>query len=247
MIHVNGDPIEVTKFPDGTSQVWKLRPEQLSLNSRVYWRFESEAEVMHLAQLAALFAESGIRASLEIRYLPYARQDKAIANDRTFALRPFAQILNAMGWSAVTIRDPHSTEALRLISRSAAVYYVAEAAAAFAECGCDTVCFPDAGALSKYATMFDAFRVVHAEKVRDQATGAITGTKLHGDVHGARVLIVDDICDGGATFIALCRALLEAGAVFVGLFVSHGLFSKGISPLLESRIERIFTPEGEFK
>jgi ribose-phosphate pyrophosphokinase len=42
-----------------------------------------------------------------------------------------------------------------------------------------------------------------------------------------RCLIVDDICDGGATFVALARKLREAGAIEVSLFVTHGIFSKG--------------------
>lgn len=92
MILVNGEPITVTTFPDGTSQVWKLTPAQLVPKAEVSWRFESEAEVMHLAQLSLLLSELDIFARLDIRCLPYARQDKDVANDRTFALYAFAPI-----------------------------------------------------------------------------------------------------------------------------------------------------------
>lgn len=246
MITVNGEPITVTVFPDGTSQVWKLSDSQLrSPVVHVSWRFESEAEVMHLAQLAALLTEREISTTLDIRCLPYARQDKAVANDRTFALRVFAPMLNAMRWGSVTLHDPHSQVALALIERSVAVYFAQEAYDAANRSGCDLLCFPDAGALEKYGPMFTRCATVSASKVRDQETGTITGTAVHGVVHGKRVLIVDDICDGGATFIGLAAALRENGATFVALFVSHGIFSKGTRVLFDSGIDRIFTPEGE--
>ena len=247
MITVNGEPITITKFPDGTSQVWKLTRDQMRTVARVEWRFESEAEVMHLAQLSVLLWELSISSALDIRFLPYARQDKPVANDRTFALRAFAPILNSMRWGSVTLRDPHSLWAALLINCATAVYYTEEAKVACNSCACDLLCFPDAGALEKYAPLFPAHATVSASKVRDQETGAITGTRVHGVVTGRRVLIVDDICDGGATFIGLAAALRENGAAFVALFVSHGIFSKGTRVLFESGIERIFTPEGEVK
>lgn len=245
MILVNDEPITVTKFPDGTSQVWKLTPGQMRNVAHVEWRFESESEVMHLAQLSALFWGLEIGSRLDIRCLPYARQDKEVANDRTFALRSFAPILNSMRWGSVTLHDPHSPVAVELIERSVPLYYTVEARRAYTSCACDLLCLPDAGALAKYGPMFAELPQVHASKVRDQATGAITGTAVHGVVRERRVLIVDDICDGGATFIGLASALRENGALFVALFVSHGIFSKGTRVLFDSGIDRIFTPEGE--
>ena len=53
MITLNGDPINVTMFPDKTSQVWKLNDLALRSGdaSVVRWDFEHEGEVMQLAQL----------------------------------------------------------------------------------------------------------------------------------------------------------------------------------------------------
>ena len=245
MISVNNIPLNVTRFPDGASQVWKLDDRQFGRVVDVFWSFESEAEVMHLAQLATLLAERECGTRLEIRCLPYARQDKPIANDLTFALRSFAPMLNAMRWGSVKIHDPHSGVALALIERSVAHYYNAEAAAAYVACSCDMLCFPDAGARQKYSPMFGEMPKTFASKVRDQATGEITGTDIDGDVSGKRVLIVDDLCDGGATFIKLAAVLRERGAAFVALFVSHGLFSKGPQVLFDGGIDRIFVPERE--
>lgn len=248
MITINGEPLSITNFPDGTSQVWKLDPAFLTpgRSASVRWKFTHEGEVMHLAQLASLLALQAVPAFLDIEFLPYARQDKPVSNDATFALRPFAALLNAMGWARVTIYDPHSSVATNLIQNSLAKYYVDEATAAFTVSGSDVLCFPDAGAREKYAAMFGALPIAFAEKVRDQATGFLVTGALSGEpVHGKRVLIVDDICDGGATFIGLAAKLRYAGAASVALFVSHGLFTRGVKALTDAGIARVFTPQGE--
>lgn len=243
MITINGEPINITKFPDGTSQVWKLaaHPEPVEVN----WRFEGEAEVMHLAQLARLLAAYCERRHLTIQYLPYARQDKYVSNDQTFALRAFAPILNGMDWSSVTIYDPHSEEATKLIQRSKARYHVAKTLYYMGVAAADLLCFPDDGAARKYGSLFEGVAFVRAEKERDQLSGRVVTGRIVGDVRDKRVMIVDDICDGGATFIGLAGELYEEGAADVTLFVSHGLFTKGVKVLTDARISRVFTPNGE--
>ena len=49
-----------------------------------------------------------------------------------------------------------------------------------------------------------------------------------------KILIVDDLCDGGATFIAEAKYLKKLFPdISLSLFVYHGIFSKGITILLE--------------
>lgn len=52
-----------------------------------------------------------------------------------------------------------------------------------------------------------------------------------GDVKDKNLLIIDDICDGGGTFIQLAEKLKGLGAAKIGLFVTHGIFSKGYKDL----------------
>lgn len=52
------------------------------------------------------------------------------------------------------------------------------------------------------------------------------------DEAGAFVLIVDDICDGGGTFIEVAKAYKEKyPKIDLGLYVTHGIFSKGFAEL----------------
>lgn len=252
MIYINGSPLNVTLFPDNTSQVWQV--SQLNIPDtnwvHIVWDFSHEGEFMQLAQLKHLLDLGPIRSTLRIKYLPYGRQDKHTANNATFALRPFANLLNSLNFEEIIIHDPHSQTALDLIHNSKAQYPTKELQKSMEAIGFDKswiICYPDKGATDKYWKVYP-YVYMHGEKTREQQTGKITKYELrHSSLESFRknVLIVDDICDGGATFILLTKALREAGANEVNLFVTHGLFTKGLKPLLDSGIKRIFTQDGE--
>jgi ribose-phosphate pyrophosphokinase len=243
MIKINGRPLPTTMFPDNTSQVWHLPADILTATADVEWKFSHEGEFLQLVQMKDLLDLHGVPASLVLSYLPYGRQDKETGNDETFALRSFARLLNGLRFTSVTIHDPHSAVALELIDRSVAVYPKETLYRVFAEVG-DLVCYPDHGAYIKYSPLYD-LPFISGEKVRCSATGKITSYAVIGNPAGKRVLVVDDICDGGATFQILARSLLARQATAVHLFVSHGLFSAGTRVLFDSGIGRIFTPTGE--
>lgn len=93
---------------------------------------------------------------------------------------------------------------------------------------------PDEGAKNKVLSLGANFKlpVLSALKARDPHTGQILSSTLEkGDLTGMNCLIVDDICDGGATFVALHDLLKAQGADKIFLAVSHGIFSKGLIPL----------------
>lgn len=252
MLYLNDQPVLVTIFPDKTSQVWKLQNIPPKTNKSiaryvdVEWCFEHEAEFIHLAQLKSLLDEHEVLATLLIKYLPYGRQDKEVDNNATFALRTFAKLLNCLNFHHVRIIDPHSSVATDLIERSEVIDINSWLFPVVSECESELLCYPDKGALSKYSkSLILPQPYIYGEKVRDQLTGNILSYKVIGNPAGKNVLIVDDICDGGMTFKLLAKDLLAAGAKSVVLFVTHGIFSKGLQTLKDSGIQRIFTQDGE--
>lgn len=246
MIYLNGKPLNITLFPDKTSQVWKLSEFLLKETNwfDIQWQFSHEGEFMQIAQLKMLLDKYEHRSCLRIKYLPYGRQDKEVGNDATFALRTFAKLLNSLHFEEIIIHDPHSQTAIDLINNSVAVYPIETLLKARDLTDSTLFCYPDKGAVTKYTQVYD-YPSIYGEKVRDQATGNITSYKLVGNPKGQNVLIVDDICDGGMTFKLLAKDLLDAGAKEVNLFVTHGIFSKGLGTLKESGIKRIFAQDGE--
>lgn len=251
MIYLNGEPVNTTIFPDNTSQVWKLSERVLTQSNyaHVVWEYSHEGEFMQLAQLKDLLDQYGLRATLRIKYLPYARQDKEITNSTTFALRTFSRLLNSLHFDEIIIMDPHSEVADMLI-KNCEIRYPHDTLQKVVEIVKPSlVCYPDMGADAKYSYVYP-YNAIFGSKVRNQETGYIEKYELVGDkenlnLRGNNILIVDDICDGGMTFKLLTKELKEAGAEEVNLFVTHGIFSKGLRTLRESGINRIFTQDGE--
>jgi len=70
-------------------------------------------------------------------------------------------------------------------------------------------------------------------KKRDPHTGDLSGFGVEGnpDLHGKKVVIIDDICDGGGTFLGLGAEINRLGAYELKLGVTHGLFTKGMTAL----------------
>jgi ribose-phosphate pyrophosphokinase len=103
---------------------------------------------------------------------------------------------------------------------------------------------PDKGARSRCENMATALGdrpLVYCEKVRDPATGKILGTDVHAQtLEGKTAVITDDICDGGMTFIKIAEQLKAKRADKVVLFVTHGIFSKGLD-VFDTLIDHVFT------
>jgi len=252
MILIGDVELKPTIFPDKTSQVWKLPKENLEYFykenfAEVTWVFESEAEIIHLAQLKTLLDTYVDDVHLHMFYVPYARQDKRVDNNATFAFRTFAKILNSLGFSVVRVLDFHNKSRLSLINNveelpvSVYIYKAIDLTRA------DLLLYPDHGARIRYSNCEYGLNYVYAIKDRDQLTGYIKKVNLTGAVRGKKVLIVDDICDGGMTFKLVAEKALKAGAKEVHLYTTHGIFSKGLQTLRDSGIKKIFTWKGEEK
>lgn len=101
----------------------------------------------------------------------------------------------------------------------------------------DTIVLPDEGAANRFdiqsikalcqSDSGQDVNIVICSKVRDVSTGKLSGFKIESGTVGKRCLIIDDICDGGGTFVGIQKILREAGAQQVYLSVYHGIFSKG--------------------
>jgi ribose-phosphate pyrophosphokinase len=96
---------------------------------------------------------------------------------------------------------------------------------------------PDAGAYKKIfdvAKEFGIQNIITANKVRDLKTGNIIRTEIptldpHKDL---KYVIIDDICDGGRTFVELAKVMKENRPTSkIYLVVTHGIFSKGLEEL----------------
>lgn len=184
--------------------------------------------------VAALFWSDVIEKTddceLVIPFFPGARQDRLnTTGDALFTARSVAGMVNDRFFGQVTIFDPHSEVTPALVERChvvTAAECISPPAGKYA-----AVISPDAGAEKRAGAVAKKLGVplLHAWKSRDVATGAITGFGMESAPSGL-VLVVDDICDGGGTFIGLADILPTY--CHAHLFVTHGLFTQGVERLL---------------
>jgi len=167
--------------------------------------------------------------------MPGARQDRLNdTGDYLFTAKSIARELNHREFQSVTLVDPHSDVSAALVDRARVIHAVDcinPPAGKYA-----AVISPDAGAEKRAGQVARKLGVplIHAWKTRDVSTGAISGFGMGKELLplGSLVLVVDDLCDGGGTFIGLA-GLIEREGFKAHLWTTHGLYSKGTAELLQ--------------
>jgi ribose-phosphate pyrophosphokinase len=169
-----------------------------------------------------------------------------------------APILNAQNFESVTCIDPHSDVAENCINNLIKLSNLQLVNYTFNDLndtnnnkqpkGCSgtlslenyILVSPDTGASKKIYKLAEQIGykgdVITCSKDRD-TDGKLTKTVVPIDGKNLEkdVIIIDDICDGGATFINIAK-VLKSYKEFKGkiyLIVTHGIFSKGLEELGE--------------
>ncbi len=246
-VHNGEVKVAITGFPGGESLVRLVNPPEIfpggkAIVANITMDFKDNGDLIDLLLLTdAVRRHYGgrtsepVELSLTMHYLPYARQDRVCNPGESLSVKVVADLINSQGYSRVTCTDIHSDVGAALIDNLTHISLLTAArTVAEAQRGAILVS-PDAGANKKvlaFAKEYGFADVVRADKTRDPLTGKITGTVVYSEPVGDRdFLILDDICDGGRTFIELAKELrkLTTGKIF--LYVSHGIFSAGCMAL----------------
>lgn len=221
----------VNRFPDGQVQVWisnstMVHAGRLSLKCRL-----TSPEDMHiLDQLTILIKDLPVT----ILYLYGSRCDKDTQGDRT--------VYNQHDYLCRYFTEQDSV----LMPHGILPYGVQEIIPPDPGIdNYDVIVFPDESAKRRFGKYIsDSKPTVTCSKARDQITGNIMeyrvplseGVKLIGK----RVLVVDDICDGGATFKMIADEIRSVVSS-MDLYVVHGIFSKGVPELFTYGYQNIYT------
>ena len=247
MIKVDGNPVKAFTFPGGEQQVKipdfdLLRLAVEKFNGSGSPRIDVEAKLLNSDDIMQLMLTiNAIRHTvklayirLALHYLPYARQDRVCDVGEANGIQVMADIINSLKCDEVHIFDPHSDVAPALIEKCVVYDYTNMPLDPINKDDFVLVS-PDAGAEKKVLKLAKAWdkEMVRAYKRRDVTTGAISNTIVTDDVKGKDCLVVDDICDGGATFVFLAEELRAKGACSLALYVTHGIFSKGLAELFQ--------------
>lgn len=198
------------------------------------------ADVMAAKMLSDHFPE----AHVTFTYLPCSREDRRVSPIASYGLK---SILDMFKGRSVTTIDQHNPddEIDNNISPRAILNAIDDYSPS-------VLAFPDAGASGRYLNRLKDFwyvsSAIYGEKVRNTLTGEVTDYRVEGDLpvclnpsFNNSVLVIDDICDGGRTFIELAKVLkAKQSDVSLALYVTHGIFSKGLDEL-KTYYDKIYT------
>jgi len=249
------EDFEIFKFPAGEVHV------RLNTNYGFYQGVKLLARIQKSDDIIALLLaiDTLIRLNISINdviipYFPYARQDRVANMGESLSLKVVAELLinnicldNGL---RINVLDPHSDVLGALLPNDSIVHDRKEVFIKtlgnkkIQEIKNDyhIIC-PDAGALKQtysIAKELETEKIYCCKKHRDTLTGELTIAINYTDWSGKKCIIIDDICDGGGTFIAIAKKLKDCGASEVLLYVTHGVFSKGLDCLKEN-IDKIYT------
>ena len=252
--------IEQGSFPDGTLHI-NLPDTHIYA---IKWAYESDAELFTLICIAKHYDYSGME--LYLPYIPHARMDRVKSETDVFTLKYFCEVINSLNFKTVWVMDAHSNVSLALLDRVRqmnvedtiydAIYKVTcEIAGGYdhqqrMDAQADLVAFfPDEGAMKRYSDMANmpyAFGI----KKREWATGKILGLDIMNAelVKDKNVLIIDDICSRGGTFLHSAKALKAAGANRIFLYVTHAEKTMVEGEMYNNLdlVERIYTTDSIF-
>lgn len=214
-------------------------------------RFKNGDDIIKVLIAKDALQRKGIKNfDLIMPYVPYARQDRQCFNGESFTLKVFTDIINSAKFDNIYILDSHSDVAHALLNNCINISNEEYVNQAYLDIIKNTnkevlLVSPDSGANKKMNKLFENLKVfktlVKCDKKRDVSNGNLSGFEVFSnDLKGSCCLIVDDICDGGRTFIGIAEALKSKNAGDIYLFVSHGIFSNGFTEL-EKYFKTIYT------
>jgi ribose-phosphate pyrophosphokinase len=236
IIHFSDGTIQINKFPSIKYLGGQFNQNSVLIKADI---LDSDG-IMLLSQIKNMLDTwfKGIKIDLQFNYLPYARYDRAMKENDSFSLKAFTDIINSMNFNRVLLIDPHSNVGQILLKNSDVIIDQLTAILLSNVITCnnsyDYIVSPDFGAIKKATSISEYYNIplLIALKKRDVSTGYTVFDKLliddSVDLTDKKLLIVDDICDYGNTFINLAKGIKDLYNIkSIDLFVTHGLFSKG--------------------
>lgn len=244
--------IQTLSFPGGERHL--RLPESVLGSPDLCWTItaglysaEGVLDLLLLADALKRAVPAHAQLHLRLPYVPYARQDRVAVAGEPLSAAVFCQLINSAEFASVTVSDPHSDVVPALLKNVRVIpavdYVIQLREGALSHIGELAVVAPDSGARKRAECVAQAIgsQVVYASKRRNPLTGRLSDAAVEGVIPDLPLLVVDDICDGGGTFIALATALRERSQQPLYLYVTHGLFTKGLAPL-RAHFDAVFTP-----
>ena len=183
-----------------------------------------------LIMIDAAKRSSASRITAVIPYFGYARQDRKSASRTPITAKLIADLLTTAGADRVLTMDLHAGQIqgffnIPVDDLTSRLVFAKDIKR---NIGTEDTVFvsPDAGGVvraRKFADMFHA-DIAIVDKMRPEA-GKSEVMNLIGNVKGKHAILVDDIIDSGGTLCNAAKAIMDAGALSVRAYITHGVLS----------------------
>jgi ribose-phosphate pyrophosphokinase len=230
---------KVSNYPDGHKHI--KSDKDLKGDTELSASIRTFDDLFLIAQIKRIHPEL---TTLAIKYLLAGRCDRRFSPGEALDLAIVCNFINGLGFERVYVLKPHSVATLDHLDHgfdwdvTPNLIRMAQE-----DIGEAKVCYvsPDAGA-AKWIEKYKLSPLIQGSKKRD-TNGAVAGVELqHLEqmLNYQNFVIVDDLCDGGGTFIAIAKEIhLHSPQAKVYLVVTHAIFSKGFEPFA-GHIERVY-------
>jgi ribose-phosphate pyrophosphokinase len=180
----------------------------------------------------ALRRSSASRITAVIPYFGYARQDRRSKARTPISAKLVANLITQAGVDRVLTLDLHAAQIQGFFDIPVDNLYASPVFALDIEHHFKgqlvdvMVVSPDVGGVARARDLAKRINAPLAivDKRREKA-GEIAEMTVIGNVSGKKCIIVDDICDTAGTLCKAAETLMEAGAIEVHAYITHGVLS----------------------
>lgn len=230
------EQLNIFTFPDGQPHIKFPKPLDRKDGVDILCKIRNPEELFRLRMVADVVNRCSRINDIYIRYLMAARTDRILSFEEPYTLKMVSDDINSMNAESVVLEDVHSDRAVRLIkhsSDSSEFYAKLEDNVFDGKC----IVFPDKGSVERNIDLYMEHMsdCIVCEKHRDPDTGKLSGFKIkeNGYRDGTPMLVYDDLCDGGGTFIGIANMLKQLNPPSISLAVTHAIQLEGIRRVAE--------------
>lgn len=191
-----------------------------------------------LVMIDAAKRSSAKRITAVMPYFGYARQDRKSASRTPITAKLVADLITAAGADRVLTMDLHAGQIQGFFNIPVDDLTSRIVLAKDIKRSIGLVDDPDVNQASTVFVSPDAGGVVRARKFAQQFNGDIAIVdkrrpeagksevmNLIGDVKNKHAILVDDMIDSGGTLCNAAKAIMDAGALTVRAYITHGILS----------------------
>ncbi len=246
-------------FDARLAKVWRnpsgevgVRATAAPAPTRLLARLQSPEDL--LALLLYLEAVKGAVAEVCVPYLAYSRQDRVATPGDPVSIDVLARLLATTGVRRFSSIDVHSPASAVAFAKAGVDFFeiplfpwLARFVDALAVPRSRPLWFvaPDRGAFERthaaaaaLATIDRPIGVIACDKSRDPITRKLSGVAVAADAPATlgadpALIVVDDICEGGDTFLGVVQALQSryGSRISPDFWTTHGIYSRGLDAI----------------